>query len=940
MILRLLLILILFPSIANATRYWVATTGSDANACASVDGDEDPGVYKATVASGIACLTSAGDRLTVKAGTYTGSSAVIKNLPTAGTAGNPIIIEGDPSSVDGCAISSTCPTLLQPSGASSGSLITKSYVTVRKFRIDHQNMKQFAILGLEIASPASITGITVEDVEAYGTRLVNTATACGAGGGFGATPSVNNSVFRRIHAHDLGNFDPANPCSHGLYLQGDDILVEDSVSHDNANTGIQCYNSNSTSDGRADRCTIRRSKFYSNGAAGVLVEGNDDKVYHNLIYGNGAGVLLGYTGTLRAHVYGNTIYNNSGSGIQFRSTADDSEAKNNIIFGNDLAIEIPADSGGSTATGIVQTYNACSSAQSCGSTGKLTIAALTDILVSTSDFRLKASSSAINAGTSVTDYTCTSTCDIGAFEAVPTPTGTIAANTATLSFPIQNGDVPVNIPSTAGVSVACTGHASCPGSPTISTAVRRTGTDTLVDVTILGITSNACAATQTWTISYSRTTGSWTDNAKRGYTDHQPVDSFTNLALTNNCTGSGPASYPSGYHLFYKFNENIGVVANDESTNNLDCTLTNSATWGTGKTGTGLGIASGTSQYCAIPWGFGVDPTTQSMTIFMPVNIAAGETANLHYLGGPTLGTNQRFYVCGRDGTWRLAIQGTTCSATSPSNLTITGGWNKLTIRVDSSTDIATLYKDTVAGTGGATSSYTSFTFANDWRIGKLDSNNTTGNYVFDDFIVYLSLKDPADLVAAFEVAATALTGSFAQAAIQFQGVILDTTASPIVIGAAVQTIEIPAGGAVVVLFQVHCQNVSNCDATAFKFVYAKNSSGVWQQVPDIETTDGVWMWGSTSLQSVNNGARSSRLTGSCTLTTGTTQVTSAQTPTVDLPQDGCVVQAYIVKVGSTHAGDYYDFKLRLENDADFPGGYIQTARTKVVNPMASGVGF
>jgi hypothetical protein len=933
------LILVLLPSLAHATRYWVSTTGSDANACASVDGDEDPGVYKATVASGIACLTSAGDRLTVKAGTYTGSGAVIKNLPTAGTAGNPIIIEGDPSSVDGCAISSTCPTLLQPSGASSGSLITKSYVTVRKFRIDHQNMKQFAVLGMEIASPSSITGITFEDIEAYGTRLINTTTACGAGGGFGATPAVNHGTFRRVHAHDLGNFDPANFCSHGLYVQGDDMLVEDSVSHDNANTGMQCYNSNSTSDGRPDRCTVRRSKFYNNGAAGLVMEGHDAKVYHNQIYGNGAGILLGYTGALRAHVYGNTIYNNSGSGIQFRSTADDSEAINNIIFGNDLAIEIPADSGGSTATGIVQTYNACSSAQSCGSTGKLTIAALTDILVSTSDFRLKASSSAINAGTSVTDYTCNGTCDIGAFEAVPTPTGTITANVATLSFPIQNGDVPVNIPSATGVSVSCTGHASCPGAPTISTAVRRTGTDTLVDVTILGITGNACAATQTWTISYSRTTGAWTDNAKRGYTDNQPIDSFTNLSLANSCTGAGPTGYPAGYHIYYKFDEGTGTNANDESANNLDCTLTNSATWGTGKTGTGVAVASGTSQYCAVAWGSGVNPSTQSLTIFMPVKIATGETANLHYLGGPTLGSGQRFYICGRDGTWRLAVQGTTCSATTPSNLTVDENWNKLTIRVDSSTDIATLYKDTTAGTGGATASFTSFTFASDFRIGKLDTNNTTGNYVFDDFLVYLSLQNPADLVAAFEIPATSPGGSLIQAAIQYQGVVLDTSGNPIVLGSTAQTIEVPADGGVVLLFQIYCDNIADCDATAFKLVYDKNGALVWQQVPDAETSDGTWMWGSSVALHLNTGARSTRLTGSCALTTGTTQVTASQTPSVDLPQDGCVVQAYVVRVGATHVGDYFDYKMQRESGVEFTA-YTQIARVRVVNPMASGVGF
>lgn len=932
MVSLIFVLVLLLPSVSHATRYWVATTGSDANACASVDGDEDPGVYRATVSGGISCLSS-GDRLTVKSGTYTGSTAVIKNVPAGVSAESPTIIEGDPASIEGCAISSTCPTLLQPNGATSGSVIAVSHVIVRKFRIDHQNMKQYAVLGMEISSPATITDITFEDIEAYGTRLTST-TACGAGGGFGSTAAVTFGTFRRVHAHDLGNFDPANPCSHGLYLQGDDMLVEDSVSHDNANTGMQCYNGHTTSDGRPDRCTIRRSVFYNNGAAGIAAEGWDNKIYHNLIYGNGAGILLGYTGANRAHVYGNTIYNNSGSGIQFRATAIDSEAKNNIIFGNDLAIEKITG-----VTGIVETYNACSSAQACGSTGKLTIAALTDILVSTSDFRLKASSSAINAGTSVTDYTCTSTCDIGAFEAVPTPTATITANVVTLSFPIQNLAVPLQIPSTTGVSVSCTRHASCPGSPTISAASRKVGTDIQVDVTISGITGNACAATQTWTITYSRTTGSWTDYARRGYTLHQPVDSFTSLAVTNLCTGSGPSGYPAGYHLYYKFDEGTGTNANDESANNLDCTLTNSAGWGTGKNNYGLSLTSGTTQYCAIPWGSGVNPTTQSITMFVPVYIEAGSESNTHYIVGPDLGTNQRAYICGRSGTWRIAVQSVTCSATGSSNLAVTAGWNVLTVIFDSSIDTVTLYKDTTAGTGGGTDTYTSFTFSTNLKLGRLDTNNVTGNYVIDEFLIYLSVQSPSDLVAAFNAVVASTSGTFAQAAIQFQGVVLDTAGSPIVIGSAVQTIEVPAGGGVVLVFQIHCQNVSNCDATSFKLVYDKNSASVWTQVPNAETVDGTWMWGSTIEPNLNTGTRSTRLTGSCALTTGTTQVSADQTPSVDLPQDGCVVQAYLVRVGSTHAGDYFDYKIRTENDLDF-ATYTQTARVRVVNPMASGIGF
>jgi len=48
---------------------------------------------------------------------------------------------------------------------------------------------------------------------------------------------------------------------------------------------------------------------------------------------------------------------------------------------------------------------------------------------------------------------------------------------------------------------------------------------------------------------------------------------------------------------------------------------------------------------------------------------------------------------------------------------------------------------------------------------------------------------------------------------------------------------------------------------------------------------------------------------------------------------------AYIVRVGSTQAGNYFDYKLQFDGGVDL-STYTQTARLKVVNPMASGVGF
>jgi hypothetical protein len=259
----------------------------------------------------------------------------------------------------------------------------------------------------------------------------------------------------------------------------------------------------------------------------------------------------------------------------------------------------------------------------------------------------------------------------------------------------------------------------------------------------------------------------------------------------------------------------------------------------------------------------------------------------------------------------------------------------------DSGADVATLYLNGVAGTGGATLAYTSFTLASNVRIGQLNGNASTGE-TYDDFLVYLSLQDPATLYTAFQSTPSPLGGSLAQAAIQAQGVYLDTSAAVINFGVLNGEKSVVANGAVAIVFQIHCQNVSDCDPTAFKLVYSKNqtassaaAAGTLQQVPDTETADGIWMWGLAGGAGLNAGVTTARLTGSCTVTNGSTQLTTSQTPNVDLPQDGCVMLRYIVRVGNM-AGSFYELRLLAEGGSALSGGYVD-ARISVVGPMASG---
>src|SRR5262245_29168693 len=71
---------------AEATYYWVAPTGSNANSCGAVSsGSEgtDPGVYKQTITNAATCMNP-GDTVIVKDGTYN----EVLDVTASGTAGN------------------------------------------------------------------------------------------------------------------------------------------------------------------------------------------------------------------------------------------------------------------------------------------------------------------------------------------------------------------------------------------------------------------------------------------------------------------------------------------------------------------------------------------------------------------------------------------------------------------------------------------------------------------------------------------------------------------------------------------------------------------------------------------------------------------------------------------------------------------------------------
>ena len=902
-VLALLTSIVLASGSVSAATYYVATNGNNSNNGTS---ESTPWltIKKATD------TMVAGDTTYVRGGTYNETARVRFNTP--GTSAAPIKLLNYPGEAP----------ILNCSGTSSSNQLG---ILIQNSLGYNRAMGWITVEGFEIRN--CWDGIKMYNAHdaVFRRNWVHDNTNQGILGN-GTRVLIERNIVNHNGPHATN---PGSSFAQGVYLHGTNITIAHNVIYDTTGYGIQQNGSPSSYftttahpsvefSGAQNWIVVGNTLAYQKNRAGIVVWGDrcsGSRYENNIFYEN-------YTAGASGNVQGidcTSCINSTSLSI-----------KNNHFYA----------SGSGGQTGIHSTFTGIATIS--GNVTNVSAPAFvnggSNALPVSPDFRLTASAP-VNIALA-NEFPNNATNVVGAYKTVGTPTATITTNKITITFPMSTA-VPIQNLTTAGVSTGCTG-VNCPGSHSVSSVSRLVGTDTKVEVTLSGLASNACVSTnQTWTVSYASASGSWTGNDNIGVYpgSHQKIFSFTSLSVTNQCTGSGPPA-PTASDIFYPMDDGSGTTVTDTAGGGSHATLVNGAGWAAGKTGTGVYIAGGTTQQMTIPAGSGINPTTQSMTWIVPVFIPTGQTNATNFVFGTEIGTDQRGYIAATNGTWKVGRQNINTITAGSSNLSVSEGWNHLCLRWDSTTDTVTLYKNGVVGTGGATGSYTSYTFPGNYEAPILGSGfpGTTSEVTYDDVQLFSSLQDCAALYAGWNASPAPIVGTLSQAAVQFQGVTLDSAGSPIVMGPSVQSIDVPAGGGVVLLFQVHCTNVADCALTSFKLVYDKNGANVWQHVPDTETTDGTWMWGLTTEANLNIGTRSTRLTGTCAVTTGATQITSAQTPSVDLPQDGCTVLAYIVRVNGV-AGNYFDYKLRTEANADFTT-YDQTARLRVVNPMSSGVGF
>lgn len=707
----------------------------------------------------------------------------------------------------------------------------------------------------------------------------------------------------------LTNLDP--PGKNVIYGMGNRTIAEDNLVHDVCN-GFSIYAS--VSGTSQNNVVIRRNIFYNvgrrdlyAGMAGMQcqtaiaqpAQGSAPLIHNNIIYDSftlstdvAIRVYLSYSGT-NARIYNNTIYNTTGKGISVE-TGTGGVVSNNIVYQT-------------TGTPVSIT----------GGTGSASNNLSTDpsfIAVGSDNYTLAAGSAAIGAGTEVGLPFNGAAPDIGAHETFGFSSGTIEGSTAEIVLGM-NLHTPVQ-PTIAGWTLTCTPNPTACFAATITGATLKPGASATILITFTG---GNPAAGQDWTVTYAPASGATTDLANIGgvgASSNQELSAITTQALTNN--GSGVPAPPVNPHIHYKFDEGTGTNANDETVNNLDCTLTNSAGWGTGLTGSGLLLTPGTTQHCAIAYGNAVNPTVTSLTVSF-----WGKMSSEGFLFGPNNGTNQRFLIAVSSGTARLGIQGSNTGTASEFSVAL-GDWTHFCVTLDkdtpgAGTGTAILHVNGTAGSSaGAIKTYTSYVFASNWRLGNADINPSPGVQI-DNFKTWTSVLSCSDEYLSSNPPASPWSGNLASVAFRFYSAKYDTASIAIPLALAGTSITVPEGGAVTIAVQTD-GTVSDPTAIAEKLYYhcaLCPSADAYLAVPNTATTDGVEFWGVLNESGLLTGDHGAPLSGALTYVAGATNLTADSVPVIDLAQDNSTVMRWIVRiVTGTAQGRVFCFTTREQTGA------------------------
>jgi hypothetical protein len=312
---------------AQAATYYVATTGSEANDCTAAQNSSTP---KLRISSGVACATTAGDTVYVRAGTYTNTADRIDSADytvASGSSGNHITIRAYPSETV---------TIQPPDGKHAVRLTvgSPSYITIGYFILDGINQTAVPASGgpALVYMSTAVHNVIIEwneikDNSANGIEVSNNN-----GAAYGNTIQSNT-------IHGNGRLNETNT-GYGIYTTTGDTTIVGNVIYGNNGYGVH---HNPSSGG--DNVVISGNTLYGNAVHGVnmgngttstailVARGANALVYNNLVYENQAGIVVYYNSS-GAGVYNNTVVNNTNDGIWAQGYASTPTFRNNISYLN------------------------------------------------------------------------------------------------------------------------------------------------------------------------------------------------------------------------------------------------------------------------------------------------------------------------------------------------------------------------------------------------------------------------------------------------------------------------------------------------------------------------------------------------------------------------------------------------------------------------------
>ena len=482
--------------------YWVATTGNDSNACSAVDGSSDPGTYKLTIdgaSGGLSCL-SAGDTAMIKAGTYN-EGTITDPLLSGTSASARTTMRGDSAG--------TRPILRPTTGTSVISLQnSREFIAFEYMELDASSQSSPTDV-FRTSNGDDINSLLINDNVIHSTSNTMSGTA--------ACITVSNLIHdSTISNNDIHNCksSSANPGAHGIYMRGDNNVIENNILRDVNGWCWQNFYSKGTSESNIYRYNYCHDSGEDTNNGGALITSAGTStilVHHNIFVGRAAGGTCAashrgvklYTG---ARVYNNTITCWS-IGVNIKST--DVIVRNNVIYNNTTTID--DDSAGATADNNLTSDPSFTDAPN-------------------DDYTLLTGSTAINNGSTAPGFSYNGSApDQGAFETFAHSSCEVGnVDTTSLIITFENNLYPPLLPSSSVTTFTARENSSA---ATVSSCAR-SGNNS-IDCTL------SAAITGGTTVDYSWASGNLTDSADLGgvSTYNQPFLAVTNQSCTNNVSG-------------------------------------------------------------------------------------------------------------------------------------------------------------------------------------------------------------------------------------------------------------------------------------------------------------------------------------------------------------------------------------------------------------------